>query len=258
MELILEIAVVAVFLIAVVFSMFGQGGGSLYTPTLVLLGYAVLVSVSTSLVLNLVTATFATVVYYRERLVDLRLSALLIPGIVAGAFLGGAWGNLVSTALLLWIFVAFLLGAGARMVATYWERGEPSEVAPRVRLTVALCLVVGVVSFGVGILSGLLGVGGGLVIVPLLIFVLRVPTKTSAGTAAFVVVFSSFSGVLGHSAFGDLDVTLIVAAAIAVAVGGIVGARLMTRTRPNAIRVGFGLLLWAFALQLVAKLSGWM
>ena len=59
-------AVVSVFLISVVFSMFGQGGGSVYTPTLFLLGYSTIVSTSTSLVLNLVTACFATFVYYRE------------------------------------------------------------------------------------------------------------------------------------------------------------------------------------------------
>lgn len=254
----LEIAIFAVFLISVLFSMFGQGGGSLYTPTLVLLGYAVVISVSTSLVLNLVTAIFATIVYYRAGLVDLPLSGVLIPGIVAGAFLGGVWGNQVNATLLLWIFVAFLFGAGARMVATYWE--PPTSEAPtsRAQLTVMLVLLITAVSFGVGILSGLLGVGGGLVIVPFLIFALRVPTKISAGTAAFVVVFSSFSGVLGHSAFGSLDVGLIVATAIAVAIGGFLGARLMVRTKASWIKVGFGLLLWAFALQLVAKLLGWM
>ena len=253
----LGIAILAVLLIAIVFSMFGQGGGSLYTPTLVLLGFAVLVSVSTSLVLNLITATFATLVFYRQRLVDLPIAAVLIPGTVAGAFLGGFWGSSVNTALILWIFVAFLAGAGARMVATYWEAGTAEEASARVSLTLAVSVGVGVLSFGVGVLSGLLGVGGGIVLVPILIFALRVPTKISAGTTALVVIFSSLAGVLGHSAFGQLDFVLIVATGVAVAVGGFIGARLMVRTRPKLVQVGFGLLLWAFALQLVVKLVGW-
>lgn len=116
MDPLLIVAVVSFFLISVIFSMFGQEGGSLYTPTLVLLGYGTLISVSTSLVLNLVTALFATVVYFRNNLVDLRLAAAFIPGIVAGAFLGGAFGNFVDTGLLLWLFVVFLVGAGGRMV----------------------------------------------------------------------------------------------------------------------------------------------
>jgi uncharacterized protein len=257
MLLALEIALVAVFVIALVFSMFGQGGGSLYTPTLVLLGFAVLVSVSTSLVLNLVTAAFATAVYFRQHFVDLPLGGLLIPGSVAGAFLGGLWGNQVDTDLLLWVFVAFLAGAGARMVATYWDRGLAEKGSARVPLTLAVTAVVVFFSFGVGVLSGLLGIGGGVVLVPFLIFALRVPTKESAGTTAFVVIFSSLSGVLGHSAIGHLDLTLILATAASVAVGGFLGARLMVRARTKLVQVGFGLLLWAFAIQLVVKLLGW-
>ncbi len=207
MDPILVISVASVFLISLVFSMFGQGGGSLYTPTLFLLGYATLVSSSTSLVLNLVTALFATIVYYREKLVDLRLALAFIPGIVAGSFLGGAEGNFVSTTLLLWLFVIFLLGAGGRMVYTHWEKTPAAEIGPKrpSRLTYA---IIALFSFGVGIISGLLGVGGGILIVPFLIFAYRLPTKLSAGTSGFVVIFSSLFGVLGHSAFGHLDYSL--------------------------------------------------
>ncbi len=253
----LEIAILAVFVIALVFSMFGQGGGSLYTPTLVLLGFGVLVSVSASLVLNLVTATFATAVYVRQRYVSLPLGALLIPGSVAGAFLGGLWGNQVDTTLLLWVFVAFLVGAGARMLAASWEREGDGATRSRVRLSYDVMAIVVVFSFAVGVLSGLLGIGGGIVLVPFLIFALRVPTKESAGTTAFVVIFSSLAGVLGHSALGHLDVLLILATVVAVAVGGFLGARLMVRVQTKLVRFGFGLLLWVFAVQLVVKLMGW-
>ena len=257
MDLPLGIAVVSVFLISAVFSMFGQGGGSLYTPTLYLLGYAALVSVSTSLVLNLVTALFATIVYLRRGLVDLGLALAFVPGIVAGSFLGGAMGNFVDATIVLWLFVAFLLGAGGRMVATHWEGPEP-EAAVRGRPSPAMIVIIVLFSFGVGVLSGLLGVGGGILIVPFLIFAYKVPTKLSAGTAGFVVIFSSLFGVLGHSAFGHLDATLILATLVAVALGANLGARLMVRTRTGWVKVGFGLILWAFAVQLIAKLLGWM
>ena len=150
----------SVFLISVVFSMFGQGGGSVYTPTLFLLGYATLVSTSTSLVLNLVTALFATIVYYREKLVNLKLASAFIPGIVVGSFVGGAWGNFVDSSLLLWLFVAFLIGAGSRMVYTHWEKSARTETQEK-RPTLLTYVSVGFFSLGVGVLSGLLGVGGG-------------------------------------------------------------------------------------------------
>lgn len=255
MDFVLGIAVTSIFLISIVFSMFGQGGGLLYTPTLVLLGYTALVSVSTSLVLNLVTALFATVVFYRQKLVDLRLALALIPGISAGAFLGGALGNFVDSTLLLWLFVAVLFGAGARMVYTHWERVPSEEKAPN-RPSLLMYAVIVIFSLGLGVLSGLLGIGGGVLIVPFLLFAYKVPTKTSVGTSGFVVIFSSLFGVLGHSAFGHLDATLILATLAAVAVGAFLGARLMVRTKADWVKVGFGLLMWVFALQLIAKLVG--
>ncbi len=249
------IAVVSVFLISVVFSMFGQGGGSLYTPTLFLLGYATLISVSTSLVLNLVTAFFATVIYYHEKLVDIRLASAFIPGIVAGSFLGGVLGNFTDTGLLMWLFVAFLVGAGSRMVYTHWEKSSTAEPRPN-RPSLLMYAVIGLFSFGAGIISGLLGVGGGILIVPFLIFAYKVPTKQSAGTAGFVVIFSSLFGVLGHSAFGHLDYTLILPTLLAVAAGGTLGARLMVKSSSGWVKTGFGLVMWAFALQLIVKLIG--
>ena len=233
--------------------MFGQGGGSIYTPTLFLLGYATVVSTSTSLVLNLMTALFATVVYYRGGLVNLKLASAFIPGIVVGSFIGGAWSNFVDSSILMWLFVAFLIGAGTRMVYTHWERVGTGEARPRSTTRLAL-VVVGIFSLGVGLLSGLLGVGGGILIVPFLVFAYRVPTKLSAGTSGLVVIFSSLFGVLGHSAFGHLDYGLILPTFIAVAIGGMLGARFMVRTRSEWVKVGFGLLMWAFAVQLVAKL----
>jgi uncharacterized membrane protein YfcA len=252
-DLVLVTAVVSVFLVSVIFSMFGQGGGSVYTPTLFLLGYATLVSTSTSLVLNLVTALFATIIYYREKLVNLRLASAFIPGIVLGSFFGGAWSNFVDSRLLLWLFVAFLIGAGGRMVYTHWEKVSNTATGEK-RPTRLAYVIVGLFSLGVGVLSGLLGVGGGILIVPFLIFVYRVPTKQSAGTAGFVVIFSSLFGVLGHSAFGHLDYALILPTLLAVAIGGTIGARFMVRARSEWVKIGFGLLMWAFAVQLIAKL----
>lgn len=252
MDTTLLIAIIAVFLVAIIFSMFGQGGGSLYTPILFLLGYAALVSISTSLVLNLITALAASVVFYRSKLIDLRLSFAFVPGICAGAFIGGALTNFISPTILLWIFVVFLTGAGTRMIYTFWEKA-PDETSCPV-LSKQMYTIIVVFSFAVGILSGLLGVGGGILIVPFLIFICHNPTKNSAGTASFVVIFSSLFGVIGHSAFGSLDLFLILPTAIAVLVGGTLGARNMVKIKPGPIKVGFGLIMWVFALQLVLKL----
>jgi len=248
-------AAISVLLVAFIFSMFGQGGGSLYTPILFLLGFATSTSVSTSLVLNLFTALTATVVYYRSGLVGLRQASVFVPGIIAGSLIGGALSESVDPDLLMWLFVAFLVGAGARMLYTYWEKGteEGGRPTPFTRRLVAVIVAF---SFGVGILSGLLGVGGGILIVPFLIFGCKYPVKHSAGAAAYIVVFSSLFGVIGHSAVGQLDLGLIAATSIAVLIGAVLGASLTTRTKPRMIKAGFGLIMLVFAVQLILRLTG--
>ncbi len=246
-------AAISVLLISIIFSMFGQGGGSLYTPILFLLGYTALISVSTSLVLNLVTAASAAIVYYRSKLIDLKMAAAFIPGICLGALLGGALGNFVDPTLLMWLFVLFLIGAGARMVYTLWEKQPEAETCPTGFSRAMYVMIIGF-SFLVGVLSGLLGVGGGIVIVPFLLFICRYPMKSSAGTVSFIVIFSSLFGVIGHSAFGTLDIALILAGSVAVFIGASIGARLTVKLRSVWIKVGFGVIMWVFAAQLTLKL----
>ena len=254
----LLVAAIAVFLIAIVFSMFGQGGGLLYAPTLILLGFATVVSTTTSLVLVLLTACFAAIIYLRRRLVDLHLGAVFAPPIVVGAFLGGVWGNSIDRIVLLWIFVAVLLGAGARMVMSAWEAGPATPSAPR-RLTPPMVGVVVLFALGVGVLSAVLGIGGGVLILPFLVIAFRVPTKIAAGTSSFIIIFSSLFGLVGHSAQGlyhHFDVDLILLASVAVAAGALLGPHLLVRTNSRWVKVGFGGLLWGFAVELVLKLVG--
>jgi uncharacterized membrane protein YfcA len=253
MDTVLLTAVVSVFLISIIFSMFGQGGGSLYTPILFLIGYAAIVSISTSLVLNLITALSAAIVYYQANLIDLRMAVAFIPGICIGAFIGGVMTNFVDPTILIWIFVVFLVGAGGRLVYTLWEKASTNEECT-LQLSQGMYAGIVIFSFAVGIISGLLGVGGGTIIVPFLIFICRYPIKNSAGTVSFIVIFSSLFGVLGHSAFGSLDLGLIAFTAVAVVIGANIGARFTVRLNPRYIKVGFGLILWAFAIQLVLKL----
>jgi uncharacterized membrane protein YfcA len=247
------IAIAAVFIVSIIFSMFGQGGGSLYTPILFLLGYATLTSISTSLVLNLITALSASIVYYRSKLIDVRFALWFVPGICLGAFLGGVAAAYINPVLLMWLFVIFLIVAGGRMIYTYWEKAVPEGACP-VQFSKGMLALIVVFSFFVGIISGLLGVGGGILIVPFLIFLCRYPTKNSAGVVSFIVIFSSLFGVFGHLTSGGFDIPLILGCAVAVFVGATIGARSMVKIPSGYIKAGFGVVLWVFAVQLILKL----
>jgi len=253
MDSTLIVAIAAVFIVSVIFSMFGQGGGSVYTPILFLLGYATLTSISTSLVLNLITALSASIVYYRSNLVDIRFALWFVPGICIGAFLGGMAAAYINPVLLMWLFVIFLVGAGGRMIYTFWEKSSPEGACP-VHYPAGMYALIVAFSFFVGIVSGLLGIGGGIIIVPFLIFLCRYPTKNSAGVVSFVVIFSSLFGVFGHLTSGGFDIPLIIGCAVAVVIGATIGARSMVKIQSGYIKAGFGVILLLFAVQLVLKL----
>jgi len=253
----LLLAVFFAFLLAFIFSMFGQGGGSVYSPMLILLGYTVLIATSTSLVLNLITSLSAGYIFYRNKMIDFKTSFMFVPGIVVGAFAGGALSKFVNTAVLLWLFVVFLVVLGARMVYAYWEKGKAAEEPPTSQSPAMYALIV-VFSIVVGVISGLLGVGGGILIVPFMTYICKYPTKFAAGASHLIISFSALAGIIGHASSHRLDLPLIAATGIVVLIGGNLGARVSMRVEPRMIKVGLGLLMWALAAQLLVKLLGYM
>ncbi|MEX1248774.1 MAG: sulfite exporter TauE/SafE family protein [Anaerolineales bacterium] len=250
-------AVLFAFLLAFIFSMFGQGGGSIYSPMLILLGYAVLISTSTSLVLNLITSLSAGYIFYRNKMIDFKTSFMFVPGIIIGAFAGGVYSKFVNTVVLLWLFVIFLIVLGARMFYAYWEKGESEKESPKNQSS-AMYLLMFIFSFAVGIISGLLGVGGGILIVPFMTYVCRYPTKFAAGASHLIISFSALAGIIGHASTHHLDTSLIIATGIAVLIGGNLGARFSMGVKPKMIKAGIGLLMWALAAQLLVKLVGYV
>ncbi len=237
--------------------MFGQGGGSVYTPVLLLLGYAVLISISTSLVLNLITSVSAGYIFYRKKMIDFKTSLIFVPGICVGALLGGALGNFIDTTILLWLFVIFLFGVGVRMIYTYWEQGKSEGECPT-GFSFKMLVLISVVGFAIGLLSGLLGVGGGILIVPFMVYVCKYPTKWAAGSSHLIISFSALFGIIGHSAFGSLDIPLILATGVAVLIGGNLGARTSMKLKSGMMKAGLGLIMLALAAQLLLKLLGYM
>jgi len=106
----------------------------------------------------------------------------------------------------------------------------------------------------VGLMAGLLGIGGGVFIVPLLIYGLKMPTKQAAATSIFIVVFSSFSGFVAHVSLSGTDWGFILLAAVFSFAGGQLGSRVMSeQLKGKAIRQIFGVFLLVFFLKLLQK-----
>ena len=244
------VAFFVVLVISVVFSMFGKGGGSLYTPVLVMLGWELSTSISTALFLNLVTALVATVVFARNRLVDFKFSSLFLPGTIAGSILGALLSSRAPKDLLLGLFSVFLLGAGILMIRS--NKGEANQQLKR--LTPKLIAVVVAFSFAMGVLSSLIGVGGGLIIFPFLVLYLKYNAQQAAGANAYIVAVSSLVGSLSHLSIGHVDHVLIGTTAIAAAIGAAVGSNITVKASPKFVKVAFAFIMWFFSGEIALHL----
>ena len=223
----------------------GVGAAFILIPVFVALGINIHVAMATALLLNAIAMSFASYRFVRARLV---LWKVAIPILVVATALSpvGAW---VSQGLprdvLLWGFVGFLLFA-ALMMLFYKPREQEVEQSRGRQLVFG----VGIGAFA-GFLGGLLGVGGGNFIVPVLVWLGINPKKASA-TTSFVVIFSSFSGFLGHASLGTMSYSLLGFTAVGSAVGAMVGAWLMTdKLKREQVKLIIGVVLLGIAAKMV-------
>jgi uncharacterized membrane protein YfcA len=237
-----------VFAFSGVMAMAGLGAAFLFVPLFYYLGVPLAEAASTALLLNAVSLSMATVSYARGGLIDWRAGVPVLVAAVILAPLGAALSVGVDRAILLGLFVVFLVFAGAMMLL-YQPRSRE-----RTRSVAAEAGVGAGVGGVAGFVGGLLGVGGGNIILPGLTWT-GLEAKTAAGTTALAVVFSSLSGFLGHAALGGLDGTFLLVMAVLAAAGSLVGAQVMqTRLTGPQLKRLIGVLLWVIAAKMALDL----
>lgn len=246
------ISFVTILVISGVFSMFGKGGGSLYTPVLVMLGMAVGPAISTALFLNLVTALTATIVFQRNKLVDYRFCLVFLPGTIIGSFIGAVLSSMAPKNILLGIFSAFLFAVGALLIFSSKEKAGQQVK----KLNTGLIILITIFSFGVGVLSSLIGVGGGLIIFPFLVLYMKYGAQKAAGANSFIVTVSSLVGTIGHFALSQVDLRFLSAMAVACIIGSAIGSRVTVKANPGFVKVAFACIMWFFGAQIALKLLG--
>lgn len=241
---------IVIFLSSFILTMVGLGGGLIFAPLFVILGYSLSTAVATSLLLNGIAALSAAITYWRSKMVDVRTGLPLIVSSALAAPIGALATNRINIRLFTGILALVIILAALRMIlARKPAAREPADISTARRV-----LGGGTIGVAVGLLAGLLGIGGGVFIVPLLIYVLRTPTKIAAATSTFIVVFSSFSGFAAHISLAEMDWGFTFFAAVLSFAGGQAGSRMMTqKLKGRTIRVIFGLVLLAFSAKLFQK-----
>jgi uncharacterized membrane protein YfcA len=242
------ISAILVFVFSGLLAMAGIGAAFLFVPLFYYLGVPLAEAAPTALLLNVVSLFFATINYWRGKLINFRVGLpVLIVAVILSPF-GARLTPYVDKRLLLGMFAAFLVFAGAMMLFYNAKKRERTLSRP---IEVAAGAGVGGVA---GFLGGLLGVGGGNFILPVLNWI-GLDAKVAAGTTALVVVFSSLSGFLAHATLGGLDPVFIGVMAVMAAAGSIVGSQLMkTKLSSAQLKKFIGVLLWLIAAKMIFDL----
>jgi hypothetical protein len=226
--------------------LFGVGGGIVMTPGVqVLLGAPAIVSLATPLPAIFPTALAGALTYARRGELDARAAAwLAVPGL-AGAAVGAWLTDLVPTSLLLLVTAALLAWQALRIVRQ-GRRARPDRSAAGSEAILAL------VGLTAGIVSGLLGIGGGLVLVPFLAGWLGMPLKRALGTSLLAIVAIVVPGTIVHGALGNVDLGIAVALTVGAVPGARLGAGIALGTRDRTLRLAVGSFLFAVAVAYAA------
>jgi uncharacterized protein len=259
MTLLEAIVGIAIGLAAGVLSgLFGVGGGIVMTPGIqVLLGTTPIIALATPLPVILPTALTGAMTYRRAGEVDVHAVAWMVGPGIGGSIAGAALTDVVDTHLLLVVTAALLAWQAFGILRGARRR---ASVDPKTRMAATPAVFMGI-GLAAGFVSGLLGIGGGLVMVPLLAGWIGMPLKRALGTSLLAIVPLVIPGTVVHAALGHIDWAIVGVVTLGAVPGAWVGARLALGTRERTLRllVGSFLLVVAVAYganEAIALLGG--
>lgn len=258
--------------------MFGIGGGFITTPFLIFLGVPPAIAVGTGASQVVASSVSGAIAHWQRGNVDLRMGLLLIAGGVVGATAGILFQRVLKAAGQLDFFIAMayvlLLGTvGGLMlvesIRTIRQTAGPVKTTSRrggqhiwvQRLPVKLRFQTAklymsaippvLIGAAVGLLTAIMGVGGGFMLVPALIYLLRVPTRVVIGTSQFQVVFiTAFATLLQATTNYSVDLLLAAPLMIAGVFGAQYGVRASQRLKAEQLRALLAILVLAVAIRL--------
>jgi uncharacterized membrane protein YfcA len=262
--------------------MFGVGGGFLMTPLLILIGIPPAIAVSTVPTHMAASSFSGTLSYWRKKLVDRTLAVVLLGGSLVGTWVGVWFFSVLRRMgqLDLFISVAYIIlltGVGAmlsvesfraiirawrgtppvlRRPGTHaWFHGLPLKMRFRESRIYVSSIPVVVIGFSIGFLGAILGVGGGFLLVPSLIYLLRVPTTVSVASSMFITLMTMLLATILQSAQNH---TVDAVLGLTLMAGGVMGAQFGSRAgqaiRAEQLRLLLGLLILGVAARVASDL----
>jgi uncharacterized membrane protein YfcA len=251
----------------------GVGGGILVIPALtIVFGVDIHLAVGASIVSVIATSSGAAAAYVRDRMTDMRIGMFLELATTSGAVMGALLAAIVAPALLYLLLGAVLLLSAGLQVGRLGEEippdVPPSAIAARLKLSssypdrrlgrevpyTARRVPLG---FGLmwiaGVVSGLLGIGSGVLKVIAMDAAMRLPMKVSSATSNFMIGVTAAASAGIYLARGDVDATIAAPVALGVLTGAVMGTRLLNRISNRSVRLVFLPVLIAVGLETIGR-----
>ncbi|GBD07765.1 hypothetical protein HRbin21_01599 [bacterium HR21] len=228
--------------------LFGIGGALLATPLLRLAGVEPLLALATPLPAIIPTALSGIAAYWRHRLVDWGTSAGILLGGVPGTLLGALLTRWIGGSILMLLTGALLLAVGLRFLWESWRGGDasPAASAPPPLAPSPLSLLG--LGFGTGMVSGLLAIGGGIILVPVLTHGFGFPLKRALATSLVCVAGMALPGTVAHAWLGHVAPQVLLPFLLGSIPLAYLGGSLALVLSSRTLRLLYGSVVVAFAL----------
>lgn len=224
----------------------GVGGGFILVPLLIFMEVPAHEAIGSSLAYIVFIGITGAIQHYRQKNCSIKTALAMLCGGVITAQIGAIATSYLSSNILETLLALILLGTAVRMmVIKDEETTSDSEVC---KINVPISILIGSVA---GFLSGLLGVGGGFILVPLMVLILKVPIHIAVGTSLVGVIGLAASGAMRHWMMGNVDLLLVGILAIGGVISSQLGAKATKRANAKQLRYIFCTVLFLFAITLL-------
>jgi len=225
-------------------SIIGLGGGIIIVPVLTFFGFSPALAASNSIFAVFSNAIASSISYAKQRRIEysigLKLGLLSIPGTVVGALISSE----ITPSIFKILFALILISASIYIFSKRKIEQKNYNLSKQIMI-----LAIGA-SFFAGIISGLFGVGGGIIFVPLMVVAMGLSMKNAAPTSQFILLFASASALLTHTILGHPDFYQALLLSVGAFVGGLVGARLSLEIKENSLKILISIVMIAAAVKL--------
>jgi len=242
--MIVELILVGIF-IGTMSGFFGIGGGMILVPILLVLGFGIKDAIGISIVQMVFSSIYGSYLNYKKGSLIIGEGIFVGLGGFVGGYIGGYVTQFIADSVLQFMFLGLLLFALFRL---FFSQNHEDDVQTKT-LNKGLLFGIGV---GIGIFSITLGIGGSIILVPLLVGFLHYPLKKAVSAGLFFVVFSSIAGMISRLSNGTIDFSNGLVVAVASLAGVALGIWLKDHVSSKKHKMAL-LALYVFALGMLVK-----